>query len=183
MGGTNKRTHDNNFNILRTMFPDEKCFNCFKTPSEIGIFKHEIHHIDGDDTNQDPLNLLWACHGCNHKADFRKTILIGTRERTPEQKKAEDRKPIALQWVWNLLQDNNRHYNYDQLIAGMSYNFDISIITARRWLVPFISDFGPYKKIAWGKMGEIHVCVKGTSFDLEASFSSMDYSSNQDIHA
>lgn len=167
MAGLNQRQHDTYFEILLKMYPEQKCFNCGKTPADYGLLKHEIHHVDGDDTNNDPLNLLWACHGCNHRKEFRKINLLGRRDMTPEQRKSEERKPVYYQWIWQTLQEKQGHYNLEQLIDGGAYLFKVDVVTTKRWLKPLYSDFGPYKLIAFGRLGETHLCVKGKSFDLE----------------
>lgn len=168
--GTNARQRMQNKSILKKMYPDERCFDCGKIPAEVGMDEHEIHHKNGDDTDQNPLNLLWACHGCNHKKEYRKDVLLGNPDLRPEHKVAVEVKPAFYNWLWNTLQENNFHYPVVDVINSGAYNFSVDVSTVTRWLKPVAySTAGPYRVMPFGRMGQPHICVKGKNFDLEFS--------------
>lgn len=159
-------TRDKKREELKRIWPNQNCFDCGKTPEQCGEEWHEIHHLNGDDTDHRIQNIVWACHGCNHKLEFRKANLL-EREATPEMKKSEQRKPAFYSWLWNKIQNNNFHYPLGDAIDSGAYNFAIDIVTVKRWLRPLCSNDGPYKIIPFGKMGQEHIAMKGKNFGLE----------------
>lgn len=166
--GTNSRQRMTNKSLLHKMYPDERCFDCGKIPEEVGQLEHEIHHKNGDDTDQNPMNLLWACHGCNHKKEYRKDALLGNTDLRPEHKIAVEVKPVFYNWLWHKIQENNFHYPLIDAINSGAYNFSVDITTIKRWLQPVAYSMdGPYKIMPHGRMGAPHICMKGKVFDLE----------------
>lgn len=55
-----------------------KCQECSKSQEKIGR-KLEVHHIDGDDTNNAEENLKALCTGCHNKTKIKKRIRGGTK--------------------------------------------------------------------------------------------------------
>lgn len=162
-------TRDKLRETLLRLWPKQNCFDCGRTPEQCGTEYHEIHHINGDDADHRLANIIWACHGCNHKLEYRKIKLQG-REFTPEQKKSEERKPVFYKWLWDRIQQANYHTDFEDGINSGAYIFGVDIVTIRRWMKPLMSSAGPYKLIAFGKLGETHIAMKGKSFSLEEEF-------------
>jgi len=138
----------------------EYCEHCQKTIEELGVKKLEIHHKNGDTSDCSDKNLCLLCHGCNHLLIFRKKKLMQEREHTPEHKKSIEKKPIFLRWLSHKIQENNFHYNYDEIIGGGAYLTGCDVTTIRRWIRPLLSEEGPFS-LSQNQLGELCVYLKG----------------------
>jgi len=163
----NKRQIDTIYSKLVQEY-GEVCSYCQKTTEELGVLKLEIHHTDYQDNKPlEIVNKRLMCHGCNHLEIFRKAEINSERAHTPEHRVKLDREHGFRNWMWDKLQNNNHHYSYEEIVASGAYQFDVSIITIKRWIIPLVSEDGAFKIIAFGRLGEKHICTKGVSFDFE----------------
>ena len=155
MSNLNKRERDHFYPILKQR-DGEFCQCCQKTKDEVGeLIIHEIEY-------QRPLqskNMKLLCRSCNMKFP-RQIVELLSREATPEHKVKLLKEFEFRKWVMNLIQNNNNHYEYDELIDSGAYIFDLSTATTKRYMKPLMSKEGPLTKpMAWN--GELHVFIKG----------------------
>lgn len=75
--GINQITHDKIFALLKTMYPEEKCFVCGLNPYERATEKHNLFHLDRNDKNNDILNIMWICKSCTQLPELRKSSKLG----------------------------------------------------------------------------------------------------------
>lgn len=149
----------------------EICQFCQKSIDELGVDKLEIHEIKYERPLR-PINMKLLCHGCNNRKEFTKSNITGTREMTPEHQVNRKNKKQFRIWMWHLLQENNHHYSYEDLVGSAAYLFDVETVTIERWIKPLISSYGPYKKEPFGLTGEEHIIVKGKNFSMEEQYAS-----------
>jgi len=149
----NKRQIDTIYGLLVKEY-GEFCSYCQKTPQELGVVRLEIHHTDYQEFENSLTirNKRLMCHGCNHLEIFRKSEINSERAYTPEHKVKIDRERGFRRWMWDKVQTNNHHYSYDEIVASGAYQFDVSIITIKRWIMPLVSEDGAFKITAFGKL-------------------------------
>ncbi len=61
------------------------CQDCNKHQDEIGR-KLDVHHIDGDDENSDPSNLITLCHGCHNDRTWDMNQIRNGRTKTGDER-------------------------------------------------------------------------------------------------
>lgn len=135
----------------------EFCRMCTKLKDEVGIL--EIHHVNGDDSDNRLENLLFLCHGCNHRIP-RAQQAVTQRDYTPEHKKNIEKEPLFGKWLYGELMKSNWHYSLDEAIDSGAYVCDVSVESIRRYLRKLTSKAGPYTTKA-NRYGEMHIWLKG----------------------
>ena len=151
----NKKERDYYYPIL-VQRDGEFCQYCQRTKDEVGdLIIHEIEY-------QRPLqskNMKLLCRSCNQKFP-REVVEMLSREATPEHRVKLLKEFEFRKWAMNQIQENNNHYEYDELIDSGAYVFDLSVATTKRYMKPLMSNEGPFSKpMAWN--GELHVFIKG----------------------
>jgi len=142
----------------------EYCAGCTRLKDEVGIL--EIHHLDGDDDNNELENLKLLCHGCNHRIP--KASQVSQREHTPEHKKNIEKEPLYERWLYGELMIHNWHIPLDDAINDGAYVVGISVETVKRYLRKLTAKSAPYTVKA-GRYGTRYVWLKGkeSSDDLD----------------
>lgn len=135
----------------------EFCRMCCKLLDEIGIL--EIHHINGDNSDNRLENMLLLCHGCNHRIPKAQQA-VSQRDYTPEHKKNLEKEPLFEKWLYGKLMENNWHYELDEVIDSGAYVCNVSVETIKRYLRKLTSKEGPYTTKA-NTYGQMHVWLKG----------------------
>ena len=134
----------------------EFCQGCTKLLNEIGIL--EIHHKDGDTSNNDLDNMVLLCHGCNHKIE-KKDQAISQRDYTPEHKKNIEKEPMYERWLYGELMLNNWHIPLEDAIDDGAYTIKVSVETIKRYLRKLTSKSAPYTTMA-SQFGIMNVWLK-----------------------
>ncbi len=125
------------------------CFRCGKDPAPGKI--NEIHHFNGDDTDNRLENVCLLCHGCNNlKLLQKKNLPVSRRDYTPEHKKNLEKEPFFRKWLQGKVESNNFHYSYDYVIDEGAYIVDVSPETIKRYLskicnhpsAPYVTESG-----------------------------------------
>lgn len=150
----NKRQRDYFLPLLIELYGTDLCIRCGK-PGE------EIHHINGDDTDNRLENMCILCHGCNHlKKLQKKNLPVSRRDYTPEHKKNLIKEPLFRRWLEGKLMENNGHYPFDHVIDEGAFITDVSTETIKRYLSK-LSDHpsSPYVTHA-GQFGEIEIWMR-----------------------
>ena len=155
MSHMNKKEHDHFYPILKQR-DGEFCQACQRTKDEVGeLIIHEIEY-------QRPLqskNMKLLCRSCNMKFP-REIVEMLSREATPEHRVKLLKEFEFRKWAMNQIQNNNNHYEYEELIDSGAYVFDLSVATTKRYLKPLMSKEGPFTK-PMACNGELHVFIKG----------------------
>ena len=135
-----------------------------------------IDHIDGDTrfTNtRDGIyggNLRLLCYPCNRKNTCKSRPVLPDRDRTPEQKKSEESKPIFNNWLNRMLVEFGNICYAMMLNRGSKIANDSSQVTVKRWYDQCFESFNGYEEFSlheygltcsYGKCNGIHVCLYG----------------------
>jgi hypothetical protein len=135
-----------------------------------------IDHIDGDTRYCDSKdgghggNLRLLCYSCNRKNTKSERPVMPSRDRTPEQKKSEDSKPVFYNWV-NAYLIENKDICYNRMLnRGSKIANDSSQVTVKRWYDQMVDVLGGYEEFYlnmvngdcdYSKCNNIHVCFYG----------------------
>lgn len=135
-----------------------------------------VDHIDGDTRFTDSRsgvhggNLRLLCYSCNRKNIKKTRPLLPERERSPEQKKSDEFKPVFYNWLSAFLVDQ-KHICYKKMLnRGSKLAGDSSQVTAKRWYDQMFDAvdgyeefdlFGTGLECNYGKCDGTHVCLFG----------------------
>lgn len=147
----NKRQRDFWLPQIIETYGTDLCIRC-------GNAGEEIHHINGDDTDNRIENLCLLCHGCNNLRKLQKKNLpVSRRDYTPEHKKNMVKEPLFRKWLEGKLLENNGHYSMDNVIDEGAFYTDVSTETIKRYLSKLCDHpSSPYLSAA-GTFGQIDV--------------------------
>ncbi len=135
-----------------------------------------IDHIDGDTRFTDSRtgvhggNLRCLCYSCNRKNTRQTRPVLPTRDRSPEQQKSEDAKPMFYNWLNAYLREY-RHICFKMMLnRGSKLALDSSQVTAERWYDQMVDAINGYEEFAlfhtgidcpYSKCNGTHVCFYG----------------------
>jgi hypothetical protein len=135
-----------------------------------------IDHIDGDTRFTDTKsgiqggNLRLLCYSCNRKNIRQTRPILPDRDRTPEQKKSEESKPIFYNWLNRMLVEYGNICYTMMLNRGSKVANDSSQVTVKRWFDQCFESFNGYEEFplhehgmtcSYGRCNGVHVCMYG----------------------
>jgi hypothetical protein len=131
-----KSMHDSLYAQIVERDGTDICSRCGTEKPKDG--QHEIHHYNGDDTENNLANVCLLCHGCNHLKKLQKKVLLPKNDYSYQlsaaHKKNIEKEPLFKKWLSGVVEANNFHYPVNFVIKEGAYYCDISPETARRYL-------------------------------------------------
>jgi hypothetical protein len=153
--GLNKRQRDCYWPQLIERDGTDLCIRC-------GNSGRDIHHVNGDDTDNRIENMCILCHACNKlKKLQKKNLPVSRRDYTPEHKKNIVKEPKFKKWLQGKMFEKNYHYPLDFVIDEGAWHCNVSTETIKRYLSKICGHPSAPYTIESGQNGEMEVWLIG----------------------
>ena len=126
----NKKQRDYFFPLIIERNGHELCIRCGKEGTD-------IHHVNGDDTDNRIDNLDLLCHSCNKLKRLQKKYLpvnSATYQISAAHKKALEAEPSFRRWLLGKMMVNNGHYPLDYVKREGAFVHKVSTVTIERYI-------------------------------------------------
>lgn len=155
-----KLTHDKLYDQIVERDGTDMCSRCGKNKPLNS--QHEIHHYNGDDTDQRLENVCLLCHACNHLKKLWKSSLTNSSfQISAAHQKNLEAEPMFQSWLSNMIIEKNYHYPERFVIKEGAWRAGVSVETSKRYLQKVCDHPSSPYVIEVGREGVLEVWLRG----------------------